>query len=108
MKRRKKTKSPVWKAFVRGFVATGLIVRAEASSSRSLRDSLRRALKGGFAVATGTFVSEGLLKRDHTGSAMALAAGSVCLALVDHYLTSSTSDRKDWQNGKEDEEVQQG
>lgn len=108
MKRQKRTQSAAWKAFVRGFVATGLMDRAEAGSSRLLRDSLRRALKGGFAVASGTLVSEGLSKRDYTGSAAAMAAGTVCLALVDHYLTRSTSDREDWQNGKEIEEVQQG
>lgn len=108
MKRRKRRQSVVWRAFIRGFVATGLLDRAEAGSSRLPRDSLRRALKGGLAIASGTLVSEKLSQREYTRSAAALVAGSMCVALADRFLTRSKSDHEDGQNGEENEEVQNG
>lgn len=108
-KRGKRTRSAARKAFVRGFVATGLLAcldRTVGGSSGLSRDSLRRALKGGFAITSGTLVAERLSQRDYTRSAVALAAGAVCLAITDHYLTLSKPDHEDRQDGKE-EEVQQ-
>lgn len=107
LKRGKRTRAR--KAFVRGFVATGLLDSLDRTTGGSFelsRDSLRRALKGGFAVASGTLVAERLSQRDYTRSAVSLAAGAVCLAITDHYLTLSKPDHEDPEDGEE--EVQQG
>lgn len=110
-RKRQRARSAARKAFVRGFVATGLLAsvdRTQGGSTRLSRDSLRRALRGGFAIASGTLVAEKLSQRDYTGSAAALAAGTVCLAITDHYLTPSKSDHEDRQDGEEEKgEVQE-
>jgi hypothetical protein len=69
------------------------------------RDSLRRALKGGFAIASGTLVAERLSQRNYTKSVVALGAGTACLAIADHYLTLGKSDDEDRQDGEEEEET---
>ena len=111
MKAGKRTRFIAGESFVRGFVATGLLVWLDGTaggSSRSPRGSLRLALKGGFAIASGTVVAERLSRRDYTRSAAALAAGAACLVITDRYLSPSETDSEDRRDGEEEIQQVQG
>lgn len=73
-------------AFVRGFVATGLLAAAEQDGWRVSRKTMRRAIKAGVAVASGTLVSEALQREDPLRTMVVLVAGATCLAITDRLL----------------------
>lgn len=91
MAKKSKNKTPkraaTRSAFVRGFVATGLVVAVEGGLTC---DSMSRALKGGIAVAIGTLVADSIERNAPAQGALALACGVICLAAVN----GGTSDKE--------------
>lgn len=106
VKRRKRARADVGKAFVRGVVATALLAGLEGlpDGRRGLsRNGMRRAIKGGVAVAAGTAVAESLQERDYSGTVLALVAGAAGIVLTDRHLGPDQAREQDQDIGKEQE-----
>ena len=105
-RRRKRARSQAQEAFVRGFVATALLAsidRPAGVRGGLARASLRRALKGGIAIASGTLVAEALQERKYSKSLIALAAGAAGMAIVGRYPTPDETAQADESRGQEKE-----
>lgn len=94
-KRRKKARNRAiaQKAFVRGFVATGLLAIADGTEKPMTRATASRAIKAGIAVAGGTLVAEGLQRRDYRLTMLALTGSAVCMKAAEHIFETSTQER---------------
>lgn len=104
-KRKKRARSQAQQAFVRGFVASALLAsldRPGGALGRVDRNNMRRALRGGIAVASGSVVAEALQERKYSRSVVALAAGAASMAIIGRYSTPESDESR----GKK-EEVQQ-
>ncbi len=105
-KRKKRVRRQAQEAFVRGFVATALIAnldRPAGAGGGLARDSMRRALMGGIAIASGTVVAEALQEREYARSLMALAAGAVGMAIVGRRPASDETAQVDHSRVEEEE-----
>ena len=108
-KREKQARVDAQKTFVRGFIATALLVGLDGSTGGSIglsRDGLRRAIKGGLAIASGSIVADALQQRRYARSLVALATGSACVAITDYCLIPREPEQADQENGEE-KEIQQ-
>lgn len=110
-KRKKCAHSHAQEAFVRGFVATALLASLDTPAGprgRLTRNSMRRALMGGIAVASGTLVAEALQERKYARSLVALAAGAAGMAIVGRHPTPDETVQGEESRGQEEkiEQVQ--
>ncbi len=108
-KRKKRAHSHAQEAFVRGFVATALLASLDTPAGTPgglTRNSMRRALMGGMAIASGTLVAEALQERKYSRSLVALAAGAAGMAIIRRYPTPHETAQGDESRGQE-EEIQQ-
>ena len=105
-KRKRQARSQAQAAFIRGFVATALLASLDrpAGVRGGLSPaSMRRALKGGIAIASGTLVAEALQEREYSRSLIALAAGAASMAIIGRYPTPDETAQADESGGQEKE-----
>lgn len=102
-KRKKRARSQAQEAFVRGFVATALLASFDRPAGARGGLPMRRALKGGIAIASGTLAAEALQRRKFSRSLVALAAGVAGMAIVGRYRTSDETAQVDESRGQEKE-----
>ncbi len=105
-KGKQKKRSHAQEAFVRGFVATALLAGLDTPAGARgglTRNSMRRALMGGIAVASGTLVAEALQERKYSRSLVALAAGAAGMAIIGRYPTPHETAQGDESRGQEEE-----
>ena len=105
-KRKRKARSQTQAAFIRGFVATALLASVDRPAGVRgglARASLRRALKGGIAIASGTLVAEALQERRYARSLIAVAAGAAGIAIVGRYPTPDEPAQAGESGGQEKE-----
>ena len=79
--------------FVRGFIAAGLVA-ATAAQSGQRRETLRLALQGGTAMATGIAGANALDRRDYATALLAVAVGAAGLKAINYALPESRNARK--------------
>lgn len=75
--------------FMRGFIAAGLVA-ATASEGIEKRETLRLALQGGTALATGIAGANALDRGDYGSALLALAAGAAGLKAINYALAETT------------------
>lgn len=105
-KRKNRARTQAQRAFVRGFVATALLANLDTPAGARgglARNSMRRALMGGIAVASGTLVAEALQERKYSRSLVALAAGAAGMAIIGRYPTPGETAQADDSRGQEQE-----
>lgn len=113
MKRRRKTQwstpplDQAGGAFLRGFVATALLVAIQDRTNKPLdsRRILRHAVQGGIALAAGTTASDAALRRDYGSAALAVSAGAA--AIIGTELLLSPSSHKESRHGQEEKEQEE-
>lgn len=107
MKNKKKTRRQdralARTAFVRGFVATGLLAFAEQDGRRFSRATMRRAIKAGVAVASATLVADFIQRDDYARSMVVLVAGAACLAITDRILADTDTAQEHTAHGQEEQ-----
>ena len=79
--------------FVRGFIAAGLVA-VTASQGARRRESLRLALQGGTAMATGIAGANALDRRDYGTALLAVAVGAAGLKAINHALPNTRESKK--------------
>lgn len=89
-------------AFTRGLVATGVLAFAESGGGALSRTALRRALKSGIAVASGTLVADSLERDEPLKAVLAIAGGIVGAAATDRLLAVADQEQERVRDGKEE------
>lgn len=79
--------------FVRGFIAAGLVA-VTASQGAPSRESLRLALQGGTAMATGIAGANALDRRDYGTALLAVAVGAAGLKAINYALPTTRQTKK--------------
>ena len=102
-KRKNRARLQAQEAFIRGFVATALLASFDTPAGARGGVAMRRALKGGMAIASGTLVAESLQERKYSRSLVALAAGAAGMAIIHRYSTAEETAQGDESRGQEEE-----
>jgi hypothetical protein len=83
--------------FVRGFIVAGLVAATGAGQPAG-RETLRLALRGGTALATGIAGANAIDRRDYGSALLAVAAGAVGLNAINYLFPESSSNEKETPN----------
>lgn len=107
MAKGKRGRSKAAAAFVRGFVATGLLVGlGQAGTARpcpASRTVLRKALQGGVAIAAGSVAARALSRRRYATVLAATAAGAIGILASGALLAATPQQEKETDLGEEKE-----
>lgn len=89
---------PASDAFVKGFVATGLLASIQNQPGRPVLDkqAVRRALQGGAALAAGTVAAQAWQRQDLGRAVLAVALGTASVMVLEQ-LMKETKENEDGQ-----------